>query len=258
MRQTLELRWTYDQAVHMRRAAVRLTRPFALLVRVRTDRRVVALTFDDGPDVVWTPKLLDLLKTNGVRATFFVDGPAAQRHPGILQRMGAEGHAVANHGWAHESAALSSSMRGLVPQYKDIRRARRVLGRTICLYRPPFGHESRWTRFAAAANRQQLVYWSAAMLDWVVTSPSDLCVKIKDASTPGAIVLLHDRLRHAVDPEAFNRGYLVDALAQLLADPARDVDYVTVPELMKSGEPIYRLRRRMPPPLATMIEQAQS
>lgn len=65
----------------------------------------VALTFDDGPDARWTPRLLDILRDRKVRATFFVIGENALRHPELLRRMEREGHAIGNHTYSH--AALT-------------------------------------------------------------------------------------------------------------------------------------------------------
>src|SRR5579864_2217566 len=64
-------------------------------------RRCVALTFDDGPDPVYTPKLLDLLREKGVKATFFVIGKHTDQHPEIVRRAWAEGHLIGNHTWSH-------------------------------------------------------------------------------------------------------------------------------------------------------------
>ena len=138
---------------------------------------------------------------------------------------------------------------------KDLRRAGRALGRTTKLYRPPYGHESRWTRLAAAVTGHQLVYWSTSVKDWDVTTSSVLARRIRDELRPGAVVLLHDRLRHATNRDAFNRQYLVDALTELMTDVQDSIRFVTVPELMTAGRPIVRHRRRSSPPLPEMVEQ---
>ena len=68
-----------------------------MLCRTTTHRRVVALTFDDGPDAEETPRVLDVLKRHGVRATFFVVGERIEAHPELLLRMLSEGHTIGNH-----------------------------------------------------------------------------------------------------------------------------------------------------------------
>jgi peptidoglycan-N-acetylglucosamine deacetylase len=233
-----------------------ITRRLGTLVRVETDRPVVALTFDDGPDHVFTPDLLDLLAQYDAKATFFLDGPAAAREPEIVERMRCEGHCVGVHGWSHTSAALSPAMRALRPQVREIRRARRATGGSTKFYRAPYGHESRWTRCAAAVTGHQLVYWSSSARDWDVLTPEDLSKRIHDGLKPGAVVLLHDRLRTAADAAAFDRGYLVEAVRGLLTTDPCPWRFVAIPELLASGRPIIRHRRANTPlPLPDMIEQ---
>lgn len=228
---------------------------FGYLTRVETQSPLVALTFDDGPDPVSTPALLDVLAQYGARATFFLDGPAAQRLPALVQRIENEGHGIGIHGWAHASAAQDPTMRGLRAQLSDIRRGARAVGVESHLYRPPYGHESLWTRPAAWFLRYRLVYWSVSPKDWDISSPEALADRIRAGFRPGEVVLLHDRLRHATDVAAFDRGYLVDAIERVLSKADEQIRFVTVPELLASGRPVVRHRRRIPPPLAPMYEQ---
>src|SRR4051794_27659147 len=79
------------------------TLPLGSLIRVATAEPAIALTFDDGPDPVATPRVLDILERHGARGTFFLVGKSAARHPGIVARAVAAGHAVANHSWDHPS-----------------------------------------------------------------------------------------------------------------------------------------------------------
>ena len=228
---------------------------FGYLCRVETRAPVVAFTFDDGPDPNSTPALLDVLAQYGARATFFLDGPAAERSPALVRRIAAEGHAIGVHGWAHSSAAQNPAMRGLRAQLSDIRRSARAIGVKSHLYRPPYGHESMWTRPAAWLLGYRLVYWSASVEDWNVSSPEALVERIRSGLRPGEIILLHDRLRHATDVGAFDRGYVVQAVASLLNDVGEEIRFVTVPELLASGSPVVRHRHQQAPRLAQMVEQ---
>ena len=227
-----------------------------MLTRVRTDDSAVALTFDDGPDPVSTPRVLDVLGAHGATATFFLDGPAAERHPDLVERIRSEGHTVGNHGWAHLSAAQSPSMRGLRTQVRDMRRGSRAIGSSVSLYRPPFGHESRWTRLAALLTGHQLVYWSVSIKDWDAIAPDEIERRMLAAMRPGSVVLLHDRLRHATDPTAFDRGYMVEGLDRVLAARSTEMQFVSIPKLLSLGHPVVRHRRGGPLPLPHMIEQA--
>lgn len=239
----------------LRRSLNSLAQPFGLITRVDTEESVVALTFDDGPDPQSTPELLDCLALRGAKATFFVDGPAALRNPDLLQRMNAEGHAVGVHGWSHASAEHDRSVSGLLHQIAEVRKGARTIAEPTKLYRPPFGHESRWTRPAALLLGYRVVYWSASVLDWEVVASSDLAARISAELRPGAVVLLHDRLRHSADVRSFDRRYLVEAVDIALKGSGEGIRFVTIPQLLKVGRPIVRLRRRSTDPLAPMIEQ---
>ena len=86
------------------RLVERLLRPFCgSIVAVRTAEKLIALTFDDGPDPEWTPPVLDALARHGMRATFFVVGERAERHPELVARILAEGHETGSHSWDHPS-----------------------------------------------------------------------------------------------------------------------------------------------------------
>src|SRR4051812_510389 len=85
-----------------------------------TATRAVALTFDDGPDPVTTPRILDLLRANGVKATFCVIGTLAHDHPDLVRRIAAEGHTLCNHSWRH---LLDLGSRGPADIRDDLARA---------------------------------------------------------------------------------------------------------------------------------------
>ena len=102
----------------------------------------VCLTFDDGPDPILTPPLLDVLRDHGIRATFFVIGEKAERYPGIVRRMAAEGHCVGNHSFLHgEPSSISASQ-----LCQEVRRTAKLLagllGHEVRLFRPPHGNVS--------------------------------------------------------------------------------------------------------------------
>src|SRR5581483_7402951 len=112
-------------------------------VRRRTGRPgTVALTFDDGPDPVYTPRVLDALAAEGAVATFFLVGRNAARHPELVRRIVAEGHGVGSHTWSHPELA-ETSLPALV---REVRRGRRELerlaGSEVRRFRPPKGHTS--------------------------------------------------------------------------------------------------------------------
>ncbi len=150
---------------------------------------VVYLTFDDGPHTTYTPQVLDILARHGARATFFVLGSVAERHPDLVARIVAEGHTVANHSWNHGNLA------GLPhPSFDDtIGRTQAVLAEhaTPCL-RPPYGSTDAFTREWASALGLDLVLWTVDTNDWRRPGAQVIADRIMRGATDEAIILMHD------------------------------------------------------------------
>ncbi|GAA1152018.1 polysaccharide deacetylase family protein [Nocardioides aquiterrae] len=158
-----------------------------------SNRRHIALTFDDGPDPASTPHFLALLERHGVRATFFLLGRHAAAEPDLLRRMVGEGHELAVHGWTHRCTAL------LPPQAlrEQLRAARDVVEEAarapVRWYRPPYGVLAPWTVRVAADLRLETVLWSAWGRDWERrATPSRIVSTVRRELRPGGTVLLHD------------------------------------------------------------------
>lgn len=152
---------------------------------------VIALTFDDGPDPVWTPRLLDLLKEVGARATFFVIGPRAARAPDLIERMSEEGHAIGLH--CDEHARHSS--RDIAWGRRDTSRALhrlQELGSRPGLWRVPWGDLAWWSGQVAREQRLRLVHWTVDTHDWRGDTAGQMFDSARDQLEDGAIVLAHD------------------------------------------------------------------
>jgi peptidoglycan-N-acetylglucosamine deacetylase len=238
----------------IRRVVERLTA--APVVRVATDEPYVALTFDDGPHPVDTPMILDVLAAHGVRATFFVLADAAHAHPDLIARLRGAGHQVAWHGAIHRSAVFDPAVRGWRAQWRQLPSAGAVEPRPGW-YRPPYGHEGRRSRAVALASNSRLVGWSAAPNDWRGDDAITLAHRLGKALRPGAVVLLHDTLRTAVDVAAFDRAPLRDALELVLAADHL-YQFVTLDELVGLGRPVRRVRLERGRPLPALIERPLS
>jgi peptidoglycan/xylan/chitin deacetylase (PgdA/CDA1 family) len=169
----------------------------------------VGLTFDDGPHPRTTTALLDALRGGGARATFFVWGAHAARHPGLLRAVLAAGMWVGNHTYTHpdltrlRGAAVSSEI------VRTQRTVRRITGRAPTLFRPPFGRTS--VRVRAAAQRLGLteVLWTVDTRDWAGPGPARI-VRAAAAVQPGGIILMHDNGSRAT----------VDAVPRILEELA--------------------------------------
>lgn len=159
-----------------------------------TGKRAVALTFDDGPHPVWTPKILDELRAAGVRATFCLVGRQAEKHPDLVARIVREGHTLCNHSWNHEldlgTRSEAAIRANLQRTNKAIRQA--VPGAKIRFFRQPGGN---WTPAAVNVAKELgmiSLHWAVDPRDWAGPSADVIEQRVAEKAKPGAIVLLHD------------------------------------------------------------------
>jgi len=126
----------------------------------------LALTFDDGPNATWTPRLLDALAKHDVLATFFLLGSRAEAEPELVRRIASAGHVIGNHSWSHPNLARSRG--GVVRE--ELARTKTTLeqitGKSVKFFRPPFG--ARRPAVFRIARRIELkpVLWNAMTSDW--------------------------------------------------------------------------------------------
>jgi peptidoglycan/xylan/chitin deacetylase (PgdA/CDA1 family) len=146
---------------------------------------MLALTFDDGPDPRGTPAVLDALGAAHLRATFFVLGRQVERHPALLERIRAGGHAVEVHGFEHLRHPFTS--REAVE--RDLDRALEILD-GVTRWRVPWGHLAAYTRAVADERGLQLVGWDADTHDWRGDRAEEMLRRLP--LRHGAIVLAHD------------------------------------------------------------------
>jgi peptidoglycan-N-acetylglucosamine deacetylase len=209
-------------------------RVLGTITHVRTDEKVVALTFDDGPDPEYTPQLLQLLRDNQARATFFVVGKRAEQHPDLLEQIVRDGHLLGNHSWSHTALPLLSRTQRL----RDIYRCHRLLGRQPRrLLRPPYGYQDRQSRLDLYLLGYEAVAWNAAGDDCLGAGAEAIRDRLLQEIKPGSIVLLHDTLYRTSDARYRDRRPTFDALSEVFAQLAGRYRFLTVAELMELGEP---------------------
>lgn len=168
------------------------------LCRAERADKVVALTFDDGPDADSTPRVLDLLKRYDVRATFFVVGEQARQNPELIHRMVAEGHTVAGHSYYHlPQSTLWSSQRYTEELFRCNDVVARLTGLRMRLYRPPFGVTN--PPIARAVKNLGLipVGWSVRSLDTITKNRDRVVDRVMRGLRGGDVILLHDRLENS-------------------------------------------------------------
>ncbi len=153
----------------------------------------VALTFDDGPDPVSTPPLLDALDRLGWRATFFCLGSQVRRSPGLTRELVSRGHELGVHGDTHRSQLR----RPIGATVADVLQARNTIAAIgegpVRWFRPPYGGVSSGTLTAARRADLQLVLWTTWGLDWQPRATGrSVAANVERTHYPGATVLLHD------------------------------------------------------------------
>ena len=193
----------------------------------------VALTFDDGPDPVYTLRILDILARWGVAATFFMVAENARRYPDVVAQIVARGHEVGSHGMHHSPFWFLSPKRSRLEIQESLATLQGLSGVPVRCFRPPWGMSNLVTYYWMRKSAQKVVLWSLDSLDWFFMTPAKVIVKkVSRWVRPGAIILFHD------GPGARrNAAALVEALPQLLENLLeRGLVPVTVSELIDEGE----------------------
>jgi len=188
----------------------------------------IALTFDDGPHATLTPKLLDVLKEKGVKATFYVLGQCVDANPAVLQRAAEEGHEIGNHSFDHK-AFTKAGAAGVSSQIEKTNAAiEAVTGKKPATVRPPYGATN------ASINKRlndefglKVIMWDVDPLDWKVRNASHVTSEILKNTKPGSIVLAHD-----IHPSTIAAmSATIDGLKE------KGFQFVTVSELLAMDRP---------------------
>ena len=172
------------------------------------------LTFDDGPDPLWTPAVLEVLAEARVRATFFVLGRTARGQATLLREARAAGHTIGNHSYNHRNPWLLSR-RAASNEVRDGAAAiADVLGEHPVWYRPPHGRITPAVLEAAHASGHRVALWSVSAVDWgPLATPQRILSRLRMLSA-GDIVLMHDGERRHNRPQ-HTLHVLPDVLAAL-------------------------------------------
>lgn len=139
----------------------------------------LALTFDDGPNPAWTPRLLEMLAAHEVHATFFLLGSYAQAEPELVRQIAGAGHLIGNHSWSHPDLALASRSR----IHEELARTRETLeqitGAPVRYFRPPYGSRRPATLAIARELGLTPVLWNAMTTDWSESSGERIAERLK-------------------------------------------------------------------------------
>jgi peptidoglycan/xylan/chitin deacetylase (PgdA/CDA1 family) len=198
------------------------------IFRINTGpEKVIALTFDDGPDEKFTPVVLNILDKYNIKATFFVTGQAVEAHPDLVKKAVDKGHEIENHTYSHPEFDQISI--GKVNQ--EIIRGGSIIeniaGKRPQYFRPPKGYYKADILYLAAIHRYSVVLWTICVENSSCPTANSMAQRIIDAAEPGIIILAHDG--------RLDRSRTMDALPLIIEGyQKKGYRFVTVDELMVS------------------------
>jgi peptidoglycan/xylan/chitin deacetylase (PgdA/CDA1 family) len=161
----------------------------------------ICLTFDDGPDPLYTPKILDLLAVYDIKATFFVIGEAVQQYPQVLEAIVKQGHAIGNHTYSHSHPWMMTPARAKDEVARTTLAIEKIIGVTPNWFRPPFGRLRGAMREQAHVQNMTTVLWSHSLIDWgLLGTPLGISQRLSQIKADD-IVLMHDGKRKHNHPQ---------------------------------------------------------
>ncbi|MEH2164582.1 MAG: polysaccharide deacetylase family protein [Nostoc sp.] len=193
--------------------------------KLTPQHKVIALTFDDGPWPESTAQVLDILKQNQIKGTFFVIGQNVKNYPDLLKREIAEGHVIGNHTWHHWYQFMNPQ----AAAYEIDHTANliyQVTGIKTNLFRPPGGIMHNGVADYARNSKYAIILWSSDSVDYSRPAVPKLINNVFRKAKPGGIVLMHDG--------GGNRSKTVQALPEIIANFRKQgYSFVTIPELLE-------------------------
>jgi peptidoglycan-N-acetylglucosamine deacetylase len=214
---------------------------FSPIVGCRTTDKVIALTFDDGPNPMFTPSILETLDRCGAKATFFVIGQHVEAHPELVRQVAQAGHELGNHTFSHQRLVGISVKRVADELQRCAQAVQAAATVKTTLMRPPFGEYDVSSFMAVSTLGYSLVNWSAAGTDWSGDEATVVADRVVGSAHPGCIALLHDGCGPA-HPIAGMQGISADRQPTVQALPIivgrlRNEGYrfVTVPQMLREA-----------------------
>jgi len=202
-----------------------------IIWHISTKEKMIALTFDDGPSPTFTPQILDILKKNKVKGTFFMIAREAEKYPDIVRRLVSEGHEIANHTYNHKYLHNSTEA--------DLKKELTLAEETIIkaggvkpkLFRPPGGYYNEMIVKVSKEMGYRVIIWSweQQSRDWANPGTPTIIRRVLEDASSGNIIVFHDR--------GGNRVQTVQAM-QPIIDGLKQNGFklVTVSEMLRNSE----------------------
>lgn len=193
------------------------------------NEKVVALTFDDGPDEVFTPQVLDILKKYDVKATFFLIGEKVSYNKNIVKREKEEGHEIGNHTYTHINAAKESKTKIQSEITKTQEAIKNITGEYPTIFRPPYRAMSRDLCQIVKSQNMNIILWSNIdVRDWSNPGVKSIVSTIDQKIENGNIIILHD-----YNTVRNNKSQTIEALEIIIPKlKQKGYKFVTISELM--------------------------
>ncbi len=162
------------------------------VVRLNTDQKVIALTYDDGPNPPYTERLLDVLAKHNVKATFFVIGNRIERHPDTVGRMIVEGHQIGNHTYSHPLLGFLPPfwVRRQIERTDDLIRQHGIVEEIV--FRAPLLTRFLPVAYVLAKGDRTHISCNVWSWDWTTQNPNKITETVLKKAKPGSIIVLHD------------------------------------------------------------------
>lgn len=210
---------------------LQLLYPHLLFLSGNRDENKVALTFDDGPDPRYTPKVLDILQEHNVKATFFLVGARAKEHEDLVKRMHDEGHVIGNHTFWHPNLPKEKldRLHWEVTETENV--IENIIGVKPTLFRSPYGALNEEMVEMLGDMDKTIIGWDVDTLDWKQLNADEIADNALSNVNFGSIILMHDGGDWSMDlstPEAVEK-----IVTKLKED---ETDIVTIPELINLPE----------------------
>mgnify|MGYP003950302965 CR=1 FL=1 len=172
----------------------------ALNKNISIKKRHVAITFDDGPNNIYTPQVLKLLKSYKAKASFFCIGKNIEMYPSVLKDIANQGHTIGNHTYTHSYSMGFFRKEKVIHEINKTKKlVEKILGKKMKLFRPPFGITNPSIAKAIQQEKKQVIGWNIRSLDTIINDENKILNRIKSKISPGSVILLHDTCEKSIN-----------------------------------------------------------